>query len=408
MPKMATMKKSLTMQQILSKIENLTQKYYADIVELRHAIHMHPELEFEEENTANLLCEILDKYKIKYKRNIAKTGILAQIDGELNAHKKCVLLRADMDALPVQEETNLPYASKIKGKMHACGHDGHSAGLMGALLILNELKSEFSGSVKFMFQPAEEGSGGAKPMIEEGILENPKVDAVFGCHLWGALQENSVQIVSGEMMAGVDVFELEFIGKGGHGAHPHTTIDPIVMAAKFISDIQCAISRRLRPVDAGVITIGSIHAGTTFNVIPQNALLSGTVRFLSEENQALLQKAIENTAKAVALEFGGEFKLSYKREYPPLINDEKMALVARKAFSHIVDTNNIITNAKPDMGAEDFAFLTKERQGAYVFVGISKDLKNPILHHSGTFCWDDENLKLLMQGDALMALEFLK
>ena len=395
------------MQQILSKIENLTQKYYADIVELRHAIHMHPELEFEEENTANLLCEILDKYKIKYKRNIAKTGILAQIDGELNAHKKCVLLRADMDALPVQEETNLPYASKIKGKMHACGHDGHSAGLMGALLILNELKSEFSGSVKFMFQPAEEGSGGAKPMIEAGILENPKVDAVFGCHLWGEGLENTAQIMSGEMMAGVDVFDLEFIGRGGHGAHPHTTIDPIVMAAKFISDIQCAISRRLRPVDAGVITIGSIHAGTTFNVIPQNALLSGTVRFLSEENQALLQKAIENTAKAVALDFGGEFRLDYKREYPPLINDAKMALLARRAFAKVLGEDNVISDAKPTMGAEDFAYLTQARKGAYIFVGISKDLKNPTRHHSSTFCWDDENLKVLMQGDALMALEFL-
>ena len=402
---MATMKKNLTMQQILPKIKSLTQKYYSEIVALRHAIHMHPELEFEEENTANLLCAILDKYGIKYQRNIAKTGILAQIQGEKEG--KCVLLRADMDALPVQEETNLPYASKIAGKMHACGHDGHSAGLMGALLILNELKSEFSGTIKFMFQPAEEGSGGAKPMIEAGILENPKVDAVFGCHLWGALLENTAQIVSGEIMAGVDVFELEFIGRGGHGAHPHTTIDPIVMAAKFISDIQCAISRRLKPVDAGVITIGSIHAGTAFNIIPENAILTGTVRFLSKENQALLQNAIENTAKAVALEFGGEFKLQYKREYPPLINDEKMALIARKAFAKVLEEDNIITQAKPDMGSEDFAFLTQARQGAYVFVGISKDLKNPTLHHSSTFCWDDENLKILMQGDALMALEFL-
>ncbi|EDO9167883.1 amidohydrolase, partial [Campylobacter coli] len=174
---------------------------------------------------------------------------------------QCVLLRADMDALPVQEETNLSYASKINGKMHACGHDGHTAGLLGAVLILNELRDEFSGTIKFMFQPAEEGSGGAKPMIEAGILENPHVDAVFGCHLWGPLLENTAQIVSGEMMAGVDVFDLEFIGKGGHGAHPHTTIDPIVMASKFVSDVQCIISRRLRPVDAGVITIGKFHAG---------------------------------------------------------------------------------------------------------------------------------------------------
>lgn len=387
------------------KIEALTQKYFPKIVELRHQIHMHPELEFEEENTANLLCAILDEYGIKYERNIAKTGILAQIQGKSTG--KCVLLRADMDALPVQEETGLSYASKIPGKMHACGHDGHSAGLMGALLVLNELRDEFTGTIKFMFQPAEEGSGGAKPMIEAGILENPKVDAVFGCHLWGALLENTAQIVSGEMMAGVDAFELEFIGKGGHGAHPHTTIDPIVMGAKFVSDIQCVISRHLNPVDAGVITIGSFCAGNTFNIIPENAVLKGTVRFLNEKNQALLQEGIERTAKAVTLEFGGKFKLDYKREYPPLINDEKMAKIARRAFTKILGEENIIKEARADMGAEDFSFLTQARAGAYVFVGISKDLKNPTLHHSSTFCWNDENLKILMQGDALMALEFL-
>ncbi len=291
---------------MLERVKNLSDKYYEKIVNLRHQIHMHPELEFEEENTARLVCEILDEYGIKYEKNIAKTGILASIEGKKPSTKKaqCVLLRADMDALPVQEQTNLSYASKINGKMHACGHDGHTAGLLGAVLILNELRDEFSGTIKFMFQPAEEGSGGAKPMIEAGILENPHVDAVFGCHLWGPLLENTAQIVSGEMMAGVDVFDLEFIGKGGHGAHPHTTIDPIVMASKFVSDVQCIISRRLRPVDAGVITIGKFHAGTTFNVIPQNAILQGTVRFLSDENQKLLQSSIENTARAVALEFG--------------------------------------------------------------------------------------------------------
>lgn len=168
-------------------VENLALKYYDKVVDLRHQIHMHPELEFEEENTTHLVCKILDEFGIKYQKNIAKTGILAIIEGKKKSQKKpkCVLLRADMDALPVQEKTNLSYASKIDGKMHACGHDGHTAGLLGAALILNELKDEFCGTIKFMFQPAEEGSGGAKPMIESGVLENPYVDAVFGCHLWG-------------------------------------------------------------------------------------------------------------------------------------------------------------------------------------------------------------------------------
>ncbi len=387
-------------------VRSLAQKYYPRIVDLRHKIHMHPELGFEEENTAHLVCEALDESGISYQKNIAKTGILATIKGK--SEGKCVLLRADMDALALEEKTGLSYASKIKGKMHACGHDGHTAGLVGAALVLNELKDRFRGTVKLMFQPAEESSGGAKPMIEAGILENPHVDAVFGCHLWGPLLENTAQIVSGEMMAGVDVFDLEFIGRGGHGAHPHTTIDPIVMAAKFISDIQCVVSRRLRPVDAGVITIGKISAGTSFNIIADSAFLKGTVRFLSDENQRLLQSSVENIARAVALEFGGDFKLDYKREYPPLINDSNAAEFARRAFAKVLGEEKIICSAKPDMGAEDFAFLTQQRSGAYVFVGISKDLKNPTLHHSSTFCWSDENLNVLMQGDAMMALEFLQ
>ncbi len=409
---------------MIEKIKALSEKFYSEICELRHQIHAHPELEFEEENTANLICSVFDKYNITYQKGIAKTGILAVIEGRLKDEgnlktaaqineslktaSKCVLLRADMDALPVQEETNLAFASKIAGKMHACGHDGHSAGLVGTALILNALKDEFSGVVKFMFQPAEEGVGGAKPMIEAGILENPNVDGVFGCHLWGAVEQNHAQIVVGEMMAGVDVFDLQFIGRGGHGAHPHTAIDPVLMAARFIDNVQSIISRKLAPSQAGVVTIGSIKAGETYNVIPEKAFLKGTVRFLNDETQKLLQNEISRVAKAVCAEFGGEFKLDYKREYPPLINDKNVALIARKAFAKVLGEENIIKEAKPDMGAEDFAFLTREKMGAYVFVGISKDMKNPVLHHNPKFCFDDKELKVLMQGEAMMALEFLK
>lgn len=392
---------------MLEKVKRLCDKYYDEMAAFREHLHQYPELSFEEFETAKKVCAFLDKYKISYKKDIAKTGILAIIEGKKSTSKKCVLLRADMDALPVEEDTNLSYSSKVKGKMHACGHDGHTSGLLGAALILNELKDEFSGTVKIMFQPAEENGGGAKPMIDEGILENPKVDAVFGCHLWGPMLENTAQIVSGEMMAGVDVFDLEFIGKGGHGAHPHTTIDALLMGARFVNNIQAVVSRRIKPVEAGVITVGRIEAGTTYNIIPERSKLQGTVRFLNDETQSILQKSIEDTAKAVALEFGGDYELKYKREYPPLINDEAMAIVARKAFAKVLGEQNLINNAKPDMGAEDFAFLTRARQGAYVFVGISKDLNNPALHHSPHFSWDTKNIKNLMQGDAMMALEFL-
>lgn len=394
---------------MLEKVKTLSEKYFPKIAEFREDLHRYPELSFEEFDTAKKLCEVLDKAGISYQKNIAKTGVLAQIQGNKKDDKsqKCVLLRADMDALPVQEESGVSYASKIAGKMHACGHDGHTAALLGTALILNELKDEFSGIVKFMFQPAEENYGGAKPMIEQGILENPSVDAVFGCHLWGPMLENTAQIISGAMMAGVDTFELEFIGKGGHGAHPHTTIDPIVMAAKFISDVQTLVSRRLKPVEAGVVTIGYIQAGTTYNIIPQNAILKGTARFLSDEVQKILQNGIEQIASCVASEFGGKYKLNYMREYPPLLNDKAMAELAQKAFGKVLGEENIIKEASADMGAEDFAFLTKERKGAYIFVGISKDLQNPTLHHSPNFCWDSENLKVLMQGETMLALDFL-
>lgn len=390
------------------KILALTQKYYPRIAELREYLHAHPELSYEEFNTAEKISQCLDEFKIAHQKNIAKTGILAQISGtKATKNPKCVLLRADMDALPVQEENALAYASKIAGKMHACGHDGHTAALLGTALILNELKDEFSGTVKLMFQPAEENHGGAKPMIEEGILDNPNVDAVFGFHLWGAILENTAQIKSKAVMAGVDSFELEFIGRGGHGAHPHTTIDPIVMAAKFINDAQTLVSRRLKPIEAGVLTIGCVNAGTTYNIIPQNALLKGTVRFLNENTQNILHKGIEDIAKAVALEFGGEYKLNYMKEYPPLHNDKAMAELAQKSFAKILGDENIIKEADADMGAEDFSFLTRERKGAYIFVGISKDLNKPVLHHSPHFCWDSQNLRVLMQGEAMLALDFL-
>lgn len=390
------------------KIKALALKYYDEIRALREHLHQYPELSFEEVKTAEKICELLDKYGISYQKNIAKTGILAQISGTKKVQRtKCVLLRGDMDALPVEENSGVSFSSKIKGKMHACGHDGHTAGLLGAALILNELRDEFGGVVKFMFQPAEEDIGGAKPMIEAGVLENPSVDAVFGCHLWGNVLENKAQIISGAMMAGVDSFDLKFIGRGGHGAHPHTTIDPIVMAAKFITNVQSVVSRKLKPVEAGVITIGCVQGGSTYNVIPQSASLKGTVRFLSDESQAILQEGIENTAKAVCVESGGTYELEYNREYPPLINDEKMANLAANSFAKILGSENVITRAEADMGAEDFAFLTRARKGAYIFVGICKDPQNPPLHHSENFAWDSKNLQILMQGEAMIALDFL-
>ena len=389
---------------LVEKIKKLSLKYYPLIKELREHFHQYPELSFEEVKTAKKICEILDKYQISYTPQIAKTGIIAQIKGTKTSPKaRCILLRADMDALPVEEVNDIAFCSLNKGIMHACGHDGHMAGLIGAILILNELKDEFSGTIKFMFQPAEENYGGAEPMIKEGALEG--VDAVFACHLWGSTPEGQVQISKNAIMAGVDSFDLEFIGQGGHGAHPHTTKDTILMAARFVNNIQSIVSRRLKPIEAGVISIGHIKAGTTYNIIPQNAYLKGTVRYLNENTQKILYDGIIDTAKSIALEFGGDFKIDYKHEYPALINDDNMIDLATKAFAKLIGEANIIKDAGPDMGAEDFAFLARQRPGAYVFVGI-KGTTQP-LHHSPNFNFDSKNLELLMQGEAMVAIDFL-
>ena len=225
-----------------NKIMSLSEKYYEKVKEIRHLIHMYPELGFEEYKTSELIINELEKLGIEVQRNVAKTGVVGLIRGKQEG--KTVLLRADMDALRVEEKVDVGYKSKIPGVMHACGHDGHVAGLLGAAMILNELKDEIIGNVKLVFQPAEEGIGGAKPMIDEGVLNNPKVDAAFGAHLLGSLKEGQIRTMHGHMMASPDTFSFKVIGRGGHGAEPQNSIDPIIITCQIVSSLQTIISRR--------------------------------------------------------------------------------------------------------------------------------------------------------------------
>lgn len=391
---------------LTEKIKKLSEDFYGEMVSLRHQIHENPEIGFEEFQTARLIMDTLERYGIEYQSGIAKTGILGTIKGKNPG--KTILLRADMDALVLQEETNLLYASKVPNKMHACGHDGHTAGLLGVAMILNSLKDFFEGTVKLMFQPAEETEGGALPMIEEGILENPKVDAAFGCHLWGNTPEGKVEICHGSMMAACDHFELEIKGVGGHGAMPHLTIDPITIASYTITMLQSVVSRRIDPLESAVLTIGSIKGGEVNNVIPDSVKVTGTVRTLNEAIHEQIPREIENVIKGICSTYGATYDFYYKREFPVLINDSSMTNLAGQAFSKIVGEENVRELEKPYMGGEDFAYLAQRVPSSFIYIGISKDMDHPILQHSSKFQFDDKNLKTLSQGLAQVAIDFLE
>ncbi len=387
------------------KIIELSKKYYNKLVDIRQVIHMNPELGFEEHKTAELISSVLGAHGIEHERHIAKTGIVGIVRGKYPG--KTVLLRADMDALEIQEETNLPYESQVPNIMHACGHDGHVAGLIGAGLILNALKEDLHGNVKLVFQPAEESVGGAKPMIEEGILDNPKVDIAFACHLWGGTPEGAVHLKKGPIMAAPDEFSFKIQGVGGHGGMPHLSIDPIMIASQAITMFQTIVSRTINPLDSVVISIGSIHSGKAHNVIPDTVEVTGTVRSFSEENRYRIPYEMENILKSLTAFNGASYTYDFERTFPPLINNDFASDYFGEAFKKVVGSECVRFDAEPSMGGEDFSFISQLVPSAYAFVGISKDMKSPVKHHNPKFEWDDKNLLTLAQGMAQVAYDYL-
>jgi len=387
------------------RISEILEKNYDEIVSIRHQIHMEPEIAFEEVKTAALVAETLKKLGIETRTGIAKTGVLGTLHGK--GPGRTVLLRADMDALPVDEMADVPYRSKVKGKMHACGHDAHTSGLLGAAMILSELRDSFDGCVKFMFQPAEEEDGGALPMIEEGILESPKVDAAFGCHLWGLMKEGKVAVSGGPIMASPDVFDLEIKGKGGHGAQPHLTIDPIAVSAAIITAFHNMTGRRVDPLVPAVVSVCSINGGEVHNVIPEKVIMNGTIRTLDEETRQRIPMELEKLANGIAESMGATATFIYGKRFPVLVNDHEMARLARDSFKKHAGDENVSDNQIQSMGGEDFAYLGQHVPSAYAFIGIAEDEASPVLHHNPFFGFDDSNMKLLSKGLAQIALDFL-
>ena len=390
----------------MSEVKRLGEKYLQHMINLRETIHMYPEDGFSEFTTSKIIIEELEKLGIKVQKNVAKTGVVGLIEGKYPG--KTVLLRADMDALKIQEQADVEYKSKIDGMMHACGHDGHVAGLLGAAMILNELKDNLHGNVKLVFQPAEERDGGALPMIEEGVLENPKVDAAFAAHLWGYLNEGEVHLKEGPMMASPDIFNIKVIGKGGHGAVPQESIDPIVITCQIVNSLQTIVSRKINPLDPVVITCGRIQGGDCHNVIPNEVELEGTIRTFNEETRNWVPKVMEDLIRGITTSQGAAYEFKYEPKYPALINDKYMTSFDKESLKKVVGEENVFDLKEPNMGGEDFAYFAQKVPSAFIFVGIANNKSEPVIHHNPYFKWDSKNVGILAQSLSQIAIDYLK
>ena len=390
---------------IRQKILNKTAEIESKIIEIRHQIHQNPELSFAETETAALAAAEMRKLGFEVKENIFGTGVLATFKNSNQPDSKTLLIRADMDALPVQEKNDLLFSSQKDGVMHACGHDGHTAILIGTALVLKELAADFNGNIKFLFQPGEETSGGAEGMIKEGVLKNPEVDAALGLHLWGSTPEGVVEYKSGPFMASPDHFDLKIIGRGGHAARPHNTIDPIPIGAEIISALQKIISRRIDPSESAVISVCNFEAGSTHNVIPDSAILKGTVRSLKPKIREQLADNIETVIKNICNIYGAEYEFDYVFGYPPVINNSEMTDLLAQAAAKILGEDRVREKEKPEMGGEDFSFFGKELPSVFYFLGIAPEGKI-INHHQSDFRFNDSVLKDRVSVMVQTALDF--
>lgn len=360
------------------------------LVQIRRMIHMHPELGFEEVETSKLVSEWLEKFGLEVKRGLAKTGVVGILEGKEPG--RTVAIRTDMDALPIEEANDVPYASKIKGKMHACGHDAHTAILLGVAKFFSSMKDRVKGNIKWIFQPAEEGGGGGRILVEEGVLENPKVDAIFGAHVFPFLSIGKVGIYEREGLAAADRFTIKIIGKGGHAAAPHVSKDPVLAVGHLITQIHSIVSRDINPLDSGVVTIGKVSGGTASNIIPDEVELLGTVRSLTPQVREELRLRIKQVTQGVARSFGVDYRFNFEYGYPVLVNDPEMSKLVASACSKVIGEENVEA-LKPSMGGEDFAYYLEKVPGSFFRLGIRNEMKG-IVHpyHSSLFDIDEEVL----------------
>ena len=382
-------------------IEKLSLKYKDYVKKIREELHQYPEVDFEEYKTSEIIQRELNEMNIPYSV-VCKTGVVALIKGSNEG--KTVLLRADIDGLPIKEETNLSFKSLNDGFMHACGHDVHTACLLGVAKILNEIKSELSGNIKLVFQPAEEGMGGAEPMINEGILTNPDVNAAFAFHVEPLEKIGNIQIKNGAIMGSPDEFTINITGRGGHGSAPHQCIDPILIASMIIQEYQTIVRKKISAQSPCVVSICSVHSGTCHNVIPSTAKLEGTVRTLDKETRKTIVKELEISAKNIANSMGGNCEFEYNPLYPPLINNSGMNKYVEDAAKKL--NCNVIHLENATLAGDDFAYFAEKVPSSYFKIGAgNEDIAYPI--HNSKFDVDDNTYFV---GTAMMtqiAIDFL-
>ncbi|HWI46224.1 MAG TPA: M20 family metallopeptidase, partial [Rubrobacter sp.] len=345
------------------------EKFGEQIVALRRDIHREPELNFDTERTAQKVLAALDGLPLDIETGVAWNGIVATLRG---GEGPTVALRADMDALPMEEDTGLPFSSEFEGRMHACGHDGHTSMLVGAAHALAEMRDRLDGTVKFVFQPAEEGGGGGRVMVDEGVIDD--VSSIFALHLWPGLPFGQVATKAGPIMAAADGFEMEITGSGGHGAMPHLAADAVVIAAQVVTALQILVSREVDPVEPAVLTVGKIGAGTAFNIIPEKARLGGTVRTLNADLRKRMPGRIEVLARGVAKGMGGDANLDYTFSYPVTANDEGAAGRALSVAEELFGGQSVLELPNPSMGGEDFAYFLEKVPGAFIWLGVGEDI----------------------------------
>ena len=360
-----------------------------EMTEWRRDIHQHPELKFEENRTSDLVAAKLEEFGIEIHRGLAKTGVVGTIR---NGDGPSIGLRADMDALPLEEKNTFKHTSSNPGKMHACGHDGHTAMLLGAAKHLAASKN-FKGTVNLIFQPAEEGGGGGELMIKEGLFEMFPVDSVYGLHNWPGMPAGTFGVGSGPIMAAADMFDLTINGRGGHAALPDQCIDPIVVASQVVSALQTITSRNTHPVDSVVISVTQIHAGDAYNVIPDSVRMHGTVRTFQTETRAKIPSSMLRVAEGVCAAYGTTCELNYMSGYPTTINSVPETEISAKAVVDLLGEDKIILNPTPSMGAEDFSYMLEARPGCYVWLGIGPGKGEAgCMLHSSRYDFNDDVL----------------
>ncbi len=358
------------------------RRFHSELTAFRHDIHAHPEIAFEEKRTSDAVASLLSSWGIEIHRGLARTGIVGVIPGRRSASGRSVGLRADMDCLPMHETGSVPYKSTHPGRMHACGHDGHTTMLLGAARYLNETR-HFDGTVHLIFQPAEERGGGGEVMVKEGLFERFPMNEVYALHNWPTMPPGTMAVRPGPVMAATDEIEISIHGKGGHGAMPHLAVDPVVVAAQLITALQTIASRNVNPADCVVVSICSMSTSQigTFNVIPDDVNLVGTVRTFRPETRQLAERRIREITESIAKAFGAQTKVVYRQGYPATVNSAREAEFAAQVGERIFGRDKVIRDADPTTGAEDFAYLLQAKPGAYVFLGQGGGELGCLLHN---------------------------